>query len=132
MSSSSLLKIADGQPAPAAIDEEHLGRMTLGDPGLEREVLQIFARQTSLVLRRVTGASPEIAAAAAHTLKGSAGGIGAWRVAEAAERLEQAAGRGSDEILRAAKAELEAASLEACAAIAVRLGQDFAPDLLHR
>ena len=34
-----------------------------------------------------------MAAAAAHTLKGSARGIGAWRVARAAERLELAAGK---------------------------------------
>ena len=31
----------------AVIDDAHLGRMTLGDRGLEREVLQIFVRQTA-------------------------------------------------------------------------------------
>ena len=67
-----------------------------------------------------------MAAAAAHTLKGSARGIGAWRVARAAELLEQAAGgvagedgRGLD--LAEAIAELKAASLEAGAAIGTRL-----------
>ena len=32
----------------SVIDEDHLGRMTLGDRALEREVLEIFARQTTL------------------------------------------------------------------------------------
>ena len=73
------------------IDENHLGRMTLGDRRLEREVLELFLRQTTIMLNRVIGAEPPLAAAAAHTLKGSARGIGAWRVARAAELLEQAA-----------------------------------------
>jgi HPt (histidine-containing phosphotransfer) domain-containing protein len=108
-----------------AIDEEHLGRMTLGDRSLEREVLEIFARQTALTLDRIAGAGAAraAAAAAAHTLKGSASGIGAWRVALAAERLEQAAAAQSDgTALATAIAELESASLEARAAIWARLG----------
>jgi len=110
---------------PMTIDEDHLGRMTLGDRSLEREVLEIFARQTTLMMERMAGASPAIAAAAAHTLKGSARGIGAWRVASAAEQLEQAAAGGGDaEAMRVAKAELEAASFETRAAIGRRLAQD--------
>jgi HPt (histidine-containing phosphotransfer) domain-containing protein len=106
-----------------AIDEEHLGRMTLGDRSLEREVLEIFARQTALTLDRIAGAGAARAAAAAHTLKGSASGIGAWRVALAAERLEQAAASQSDSAaLAVAIAELESASVEARAAIWARLG----------
>jgi len=73
------------EPTPAAaIDDDHLRQMTLGDPALEREVLEIFMRQAALMLRRIAGAKPALAAAAAHTLKGSARGIGAWRVAQAA------------------------------------------------
>jgi HPt (histidine-containing phosphotransfer) domain-containing protein len=54
-----------------------------------------------------------VASAAAHTLKGSARGIGAWRVAEAAERLEQAATSAADAAaMLAAIAELEAARIE--------------------
>ncbi len=106
----------------AVIDEDHLRRMTLGDRGLEREVLEIFVHQAALILGRIAGAKPALAAAAAHTLKGSARGIGAWRVAQAAERLEQAAtGAGSAEALDRAIAELETASREARAAIAARL-----------
>jgi HPt (histidine-containing phosphotransfer) domain-containing protein len=112
-----------------AIDENHLDRMTLGDRRLEREVLELFLRQTTLMLDRIMGAEAPVAAAAAHTLKGSARGIGAWRVARAAETLEHAAGQNDRDTriadekddLEAAIAELRAASLEAGAAIATRL-----------
>lgn len=105
----------------AVLDEDHLGRMTLGDRGLEREVLEIFARQTTIMLNRITVAEPALAAAAAHTLKGSARGIGAWRVARAAERLEQAAAQGREGDIDGAVEELKAASLEVSAAIGARL-----------
>lgn len=108
---------ADGEARHSgSIDADHLERITLGDRQLEREVLQIFLRQISVMLGRVTEAEPAIAVAAAHTLKGSARGIGAWRVAQAAERLESADGDRS-----AAIAELEAASAEARTAIDARL-----------
>jgi HPt (histidine-containing phosphotransfer) domain-containing protein len=106
-------------PPPAstdAIDRRHLARMTLGDRSLEREVLQLFVRQTTLMLARMAGAAPALAAASAHTLTGSARGIGAWRVARAAERLEAAADNAMD--VNAAMDELVAASAEARAAIA--------------
>lgn len=119
------LMVADlsmSERAPMPIDEDHLGRMTLGDRSLEREVLEIFARQAVLTLKRISGATPASVAAAAHTLKGSARGIGAWRVAAAAERLEQAVMCGGDaQGLKAAFAELEAASLEVRDAIGARL-----------
>jgi HPt (histidine-containing phosphotransfer) domain-containing protein len=115
------------EPSPEqarnVIDDHHLARMTLGDRSLEREVLEIFARQTALTLNRVAGAEPARAAAAAHTLKGSARGIGAWRVALAAERLEQAAAsEGNDGAVGEAIAQLEAASIEVREAIRARLG----------
>jgi HPt (histidine-containing phosphotransfer) domain-containing protein len=108
------------------IDEDHLGRMTLGDRSLEREILEIFGRQTALMLTRIEGAEPARAAAAAHTLKGSACGIGAWRVVQAAERLEQAAAGLGD--FSEAVAELEAASTEVRAAIAARLDNRLRSD----
>ena len=114
-----------------ALDEDHLRRMTLGDRQLEREVLELFLRQTAILLDRIAGAQPRLAAAAAHTLKGSARGIGAWRMAQAAEDLEHVAlggdggendnGRDGLHDLSDAIAELRAASLEAGAAIGVRL-----------
>ncbi len=117
------LSIEQGPGRPeSVIDEDHLGRMTLGDRSLEREVLEIFARQTTLSLSRLAGAEPARAAAVAHTLKGSARGVGAWRVARAAERLEQVASeKGDDEALQGAIAQLEAASIEVREAIGARL-----------
>jgi HPt (histidine-containing phosphotransfer) domain-containing protein len=106
----------------AIIDEEHLHRMTLGDRRLEREVLQIYVRQSTIMLGRMASGEPAALAVAAHTLNGSARGIGAWRVARAAERLERASKGGDEETLGEALTELKAASLEASAAVAERLG----------
>lgn len=120
----SLLVEQGPEQAERVIDEDHLGRMTLGDSSLEREVLEIFARQTTLSLNRLAGAEPTRAAAVAHTLKGSARGVGAWRVARAAERLEQVAfGKGDDEAIQGAIAQLEAASIEVREAIGARLSR---------
>jgi HPt (histidine-containing phosphotransfer) domain-containing protein len=64
--------------------------MTLGERSLEREVLALFDRQAEMLLPRIRGGAPALAAASAHTLKGSALGIGAFRVASAAAAVEQA------------------------------------------
>jgi HPt (histidine-containing phosphotransfer) domain-containing protein len=123
MSVPSVMAFADSEPALTVIDEEHLGRMTLGDVSLEREVLEIFVRQIGIMLKRIDSAEPRVAAAAAHTLKGSARGIGAWRLAQAAEQLEEAvAGRLHGEAVSAATEALEAACQEVSAAIRARLG----------
>jgi HPt (histidine-containing phosphotransfer) domain-containing protein len=53
-------------------------------------VLGLFARQAEMLLPRIRAGAPAVAAAFAHTLKGSALGIGAWRLARAAEAVEQA------------------------------------------
>jgi HPt (histidine-containing phosphotransfer) domain-containing protein len=82
-------------PDDGPIDLAHLGRMTLGDPVLEREVLAMFAAQ-SVKLIGALSALPEDAPKLAHTLKGSARAIGAFAVAEAAAELEHALARGSD------------------------------------
>jgi HPt (histidine-containing phosphotransfer) domain-containing protein len=131
VSVSSVLALAtDRDRKPTVIDETHLQRMTLGDRRLEREVLELFVRQTTIMLGRIVGAQPATAAAAAHTLKGSARGIGAWRVARAAELVENAAGgeAGAGAIksdmkgdMEDAVTELKSASLEASAAIGARL-----------
>jgi HPt (histidine-containing phosphotransfer) domain-containing protein len=81
--------LAPGEPA---IDRAHLARMTFGEARLEREVLDLFDRQAGMLLARMTGAAPAAVAALAHTLIGSARGVGAWKVAEAAEAVERAAG----------------------------------------
>jgi len=81
-------------PDDRPIDLVHLARTTFGDRSLEREVLQLFDRQSSILIGRMRTATPAAVAALAHTLKGSARGIGAWRVARAAELLELAGASG--------------------------------------
>src|SRR5262245_28319092 len=73
------------------IDLVHLARMTLGDRSLEREVLQLFVRQAAVLLDRMEAADPDSVPALAHTLRGSAQGLGARRVTAAAEAVERAA-----------------------------------------
>ena len=51
-------------------------------------MLQLFDRQSTLLIARMRSAAPDGVAMLAHTMKGSARGIGAWRVARAAEALE--------------------------------------------
>jgi HPt (histidine-containing phosphotransfer) domain-containing protein len=122
MAASGPLRVA-GSPEPSeAIDDDHLARMTLGDRVLEREVLEIFLRQATMMIERIERAEPGLAAVAAHTLTGSARGVGAWRVAQAAERLEQAAGH-ADAALDEAVDALKVATVEAGAAINARLGK---------
>ena len=101
-------------PVEQPIDLDHLSRMTLGERALEREVLALFDRQAAVLLARMASAAPGAIAAPAHTLKGSARNIGAWRVAAAAEALEQAGGTE----IAPALARLGAAVAEASAAIA--------------
>jgi len=78
-----------GAAADGPIDLDHLRKMTLSDPALEREVLQLFVEQSGQLMLTLASL-PENAAALAHTLKGSARAIGAFRVAEAAAVLEAA------------------------------------------
>jgi HPt (histidine-containing phosphotransfer) domain-containing protein len=101
-------------PADQPIDLAHLSRMTLGDHNLEREVLTLFGRQAELLLPRIRAGTPAVIGAAAHTLKGSARGIGASRVASAAASVEAAT---PAEVAAAVDA-LEAALAETRAAIA--------------
>lgn len=103
-----------------AIDLAHLKRMTLGEPALEDEVLSLFAVQSVDLMRRLK-AQPADAVALAHTLKGSARAIGAFRVADAAFDLE-AALRGRSGVAESLAA-LEDAVADACAAITRRQGR---------
>jgi HPt (histidine-containing phosphotransfer) domain-containing protein len=82
-------------PDDGPIDFEHLKRITLGDAGLEHEVLAMFAAQSAKLLDALAILPPE-AGALAHTLKGSARAIGAFAVAEAAAGLEAALADGRD------------------------------------
>jgi len=105
-------------PGGGPIDFDHLQRMTLGDAGIEQEVLRMFSGQSAMLVETLT-AMPSDAGALAHTLKGSARAIGAFAVADAAERLETVLAGGSDPT--AALARLGEAVAEARAAIAAVL-----------
>ena len=102
-------------PDDGPIDLAHLKRMTLGDAGLEREVLAMFSAQAVRLIGSLA-ALPADAGALAHTLKGSARAIGAFRVAESAESLEAALGGSGDDI-HEALAELKEAIIQARTAI---------------
>jgi HPt (histidine-containing phosphotransfer) domain-containing protein len=101
-------------PDDGPIDTGHLERMTLGDASLEREVLAMFSAQAVRLMGTLANLTSDTSESA-HTLKGSARAIGAFRVADAAEALEAAARRGDDPA--EALAELTDAVAEARAAI---------------
>jgi HPt (histidine-containing phosphotransfer) domain-containing protein len=106
--------------AASVIDEAHLKRMTYGDESLERELLQLFARQIEILVARMRASDAAAVATLAHTLKGSASGVGALHVAHAAQAAELAAARTSGE-LDLALAELAKVGEEARALIAEML-----------
>ena len=107
----------DPAVAPAidpAIDLAALDAQTGGDADLAREVLALFAGQCRSILPRL--ADPDLSrperADLAHTLKGSAAGVGATRVhalADAAEtRLRGEGHAGLDDLADAVDAALRA------------------------
>ena len=103
-------------PDDGPIDVDHVRRMTLGDAGLEREVLAMFSAQSVSLIAGLAAKSAE-ATALAHMLKGSARAIGAFRVAEAAESLEIRLRNSDDPSDALAEVEVEDAVAEARAAI---------------
>jgi len=71
------------------VDLVHLSKYTLGNRALEKEVLELFNQQSVIYLKRLAEAENMVVwHQAAHTIKGSAKGIGAWKVAEIAENAE--------------------------------------------
>ena len=81
------------KPFTRPVDLVHLSRYTLGERALEREVLELFCSQSLVYLERLRAAqSDQDWKDAAHSLKGSASAIGAWRTAEAARRAEAMSG----------------------------------------
>jgi len=77
------------------VDLVHLARYTLGDRTLEREVLELFQSHSRLQLDQLVAAVGDANKwrDAAHAIKGSARGIGAWSLASAAEEAEAASGQ---------------------------------------
>jgi HPt (histidine-containing phosphotransfer) domain-containing protein len=101
-------------PDDGPIDLAHLRRMTLGNAGLEREVLTMFSAQAAGLAGALTNLAADTPALL-HTLKGSARAIGAFAVADAASHLEVLLRKGTDPAQ--ALLELDEAVTEARAAI---------------
>lgn len=74
------------------VDLAHLRRMTMDDPALMSEVLTLFREQGDVWKKLL---DPEITTpdwmVGAHTIKGSARGIGAWELGEICNQAEEAA-----------------------------------------
>lgn len=92
---------SNGRDRP--IDLVYLARQTLGDPGLEQEILILFSSMAATYLDKVTRAEnlAEMAIGL-HALKGAAAGVGAGSVAgeaAAAEQEMRRTGKVSDERL---------------------------------
>jgi HPt (histidine-containing phosphotransfer) domain-containing protein len=104
------------------LDLTHLARQTFGDRALEREVLALFEQQCVRLLPLiVAGEDLTERADAAHTLKGAARAVGAWRIASLAGTLEEALDDGrAAETLARLDGKLEKAIAETRAALAER------------
>lgn len=104
-----------GNPASyeRPIDLVHLARQTLGDRGLEQEILSLYWKQARSLLARIEETvNQRERCDFAHTLKGSSRAVGAWQVAMAAEAVEIVAPGQDTEAARAI------AALKTCVAAA--------------
>ena len=70
------------------IDLAHLSKQTMGDRDLEHEILGMFAEQAQAVRRQIGSAEVKQRLFLAHSLKGSARGVGAFAIAECACAIE--------------------------------------------
>jgi HPt (histidine-containing phosphotransfer) domain-containing protein len=71
------------------IDLDHLSRQTLGDHGLEQEVLRLFDEMSHVYYKRLeVSTTVDELLRNLHTLKGAAAGIGAFGLAELARVAE--------------------------------------------
>lgn len=67
----------------------HLAKQTLGDPGLEHEVLRLFDQMSQTYFSRLeSSTNVDELLRHLHTLKGAAAGVGAIRVADLARAAE--------------------------------------------
>ena len=99
------------------VDFAFLAIQTFGDRALEREVLRLFVAQAKRVVPSLINLAPRGRADAAHLLKGSARGIGAWRSADFADAYEAADDAERDRLFPS----LVAAFEQAAVAIAAHL-----------
>jgi HPt (histidine-containing phosphotransfer) domain-containing protein len=105
------------------VDLVHLSRYTLGERELEREVLKLFCSQSLIYVERLREArSDKDWKDAAHSLKGSASAIGAWRAAAAAARAEALSGDALSQARALRLSEIESTVREAETYIGALLG----------
>ena len=78
------------------IDLDFLARQTLGDEGLEQEVLRLFDQMSHAYFERLeTSTSVSDLLRNLHTLRGAAAGVGAFALAELARVAETELREGS-------------------------------------
>ena len=70
------------------IDLVHLTRQTMGDRDLEQEILTLFVQQALNVQDKLAKADGDECARLAHALRGAAGGVGAFAIADCAGDIE--------------------------------------------
>lgn len=75
--------------ADRPLDLVHLSKYTFGDRALESELLGLFRAQAGLYVTRLeSAATPKEWKDAAHSLKGSSRGLGAWALGDISEEAE--------------------------------------------
>lgn len=98
----------------APIDLQHFEAATFGDRALQREVLTLFETQALKLAETIRNTSGKEQAEAAHALKGAARAIGAFPLAEEAEKIERGDGAAVEALAaRIAEAQNAAVSLRA-------------------
>lgn len=79
------------RPTPhRPIDLAHLAAQTMGDRVLESEILCMFGKQLSQARASFANANADERKRLAHTIKGTARSVGAFAIADVAERIEKA------------------------------------------
>jgi HPt (histidine-containing phosphotransfer) domain-containing protein len=98
---------------PAVFDRAHLSRYSMNNPALEAEIIQLFLEQLPATLEAIRLAqTAQEWRLATHTLKGSAGAIGAWQLHALAAELEALGPAPASPLREALLADLAAAIAE--------------------
>ncbi|HRF07757.1 MAG TPA: Hpt domain-containing protein [Xanthobacteraceae bacterium] len=80
------------------IDLDHFEAVTFGDRALQDEILTLFEVQAAKLLATISDSDGKARSEAAHALKGAARGIGAFAVADEAEKIERGTGGSADRL----------------------------------
>lgn len=104
------------------IDQEVMGRLSgWGGPDLIQKLIELFLQNTPAKVDEirvgVASGEPHLVERAAHSLKSSAGNLGATRLHYLSAELEETAAMGSPDGLGDLASRLETAHSETCAAL---------------